>query len=211
VTANIALEVSLAANQTGMTASAWNTVKYDTKTTDVQNAYSTSTGLFTPTQAGLYAVSATVAVAGIAGSNEGVAIVKNGSIANAESQSSRWAGVASNNPTSMTALIFCNGTTDTVSVQVFLPATTTQALSSTNAGVAVNMVATLLQTGPVGPTGPAAGATATTFAGLPGSPSVGNRGFVTDATVSTFGSTVSAGGGTNKIPVFYNGTNWIVG
>lgn len=38
----------------------------------------------------------------------------------------------------------------------------------------------------------------------------GMRWYVTDATVTTFASTV-AGGGANIVPVFYNGTNWIIG
>jgi len=52
---------------------------------------------------------------------------------------------------------------------------------------------------------------ATTYAALPTTPLMGQRSFVTDATVSTFGSTASAGGGTNKVPVFWNGANWLVG
>jgi hypothetical protein len=39
---------------------------------------------------------------------------------------------------------------------------------------------------------------------------VGSRGFVTDSSVSTFGSTV-AGGGSTKVPVYSDGTNWKVG
>ena len=39
---------------------------------------------------------------------------------------------------------------------------------------------------------------------------VGARGFVTDSSVSTFGSTV-AGGGSTKVPVYSDGTNWKVG
>lgn len=38
----------------------------------------------------------------------------------------------------------------------------------------------------------------------------GSRAFVTDATVTTFASTV-VGGGTNKVPVTSDGTNWIIG
>ncbi|GGF73689.1 hypothetical protein SAMN05216376_111117 [Mameliella alba] len=49
------------------------------------------------------------------------------------------------------------------------------------------------------------------YAGLPGTPAVGDRSFVTDATVSAFGATVSAGGGGNAVPVFWNGSNWLVG
>lgn len=65
--------------------------------------------------------------------------------------------------------------------------------------------------GQTGPTGPVAGAVATTFSGLPISPAMGQRGFVTDAPGSTFGATVSVGGSTNKVPVFFDGTNWIIG
>lgn len=39
---------------------------------------------------------------------------------------------------------------------------------------------------------------------------VGSRAFVTDSSVSTFGTTVTAGGST-KVPVYSDGTNWKVG
>ena len=39
---------------------------------------------------------------------------------------------------------------------------------------------------------------------------VGARAYVTDALAPTFGATVVTGGAIT-IPVFYNGTNWIVG
>lgn len=48
-----------------------------------------------------------------------------------------------------------------------------------------------------------------TVATLPGTPSQGDRTFVTDATATTFYSIV-AGGGANVVPVFYNGTNWVI-
>lgn len=38
----------------------------------------------------------------------------------------------------------------------------------------------------------------------------GYRAFVTDATVTTFASTV-AGGGANRVPVYSDGTNWRIG
>lgn len=38
----------------------------------------------------------------------------------------------------------------------------------------------------------------------------GARAFVTDATATTFLSIV-AGGGSNKVPVVSNGTNWLIG
>lgn len=39
---------------------------------------------------------------------------------------------------------------------------------------------------------------------------LGTRAFVTDSTVNTFGATV-AGGGAYMVPVYSNGTNWLVG
>lgn len=39
---------------------------------------------------------------------------------------------------------------------------------------------------------------------------VGARSFVSDATATTFASTV-AGGGANKVPVYSDGTNWKIG
>ena len=50
------------------------------------------------------------------------------------------------------------------------------------------------------------------FADLPtaASAGVGARAFVTDSSVSTFGTAV-AGGGTSKVPVYSDGTSWMVG
>ena len=47
---------------------------------------------------------------------------------------------------------------------------------------------------------------------LPGAASLGAgaRAFVIDSSVSTFGTTV-AGGGSTKVPVYSDGTNWKVG
>lgn len=51
-----------------------------------------------------------------------------------------------------------------------------------------------------------------TVAHLPTSPAVtgGERAVVSDATATTFASIV-AGGGSNMVPVLFNGTNWIIG
>jgi hypothetical protein len=51
-----------------------------------------------------------------------------------------------------------------------------------------------------------------TVANLPSASVVGagTRAFVTDATATTYGSTV-AGSGSNPVPVFSNGTNWLIG
>jgi hypothetical protein len=51
-----------------------------------------------------------------------------------------------------------------------------------------------------------------TVANLPSAATAGagSRAFVTDSSVSTFGTTVAAGGST-KVPVYSDGTNWKVG
>lgn len=58
----------------------------------------------------------------------------------------------------------------------------------------------------------AIGTTPVTVANLPaaGTAGSGARAFVTDATATTFASTVS-GGGSNKVPVYSDGTNWLIG
>jgi hypothetical protein len=48
------------------------------------------------------------------------------------------------------------------------------------------------------------------FNDLPASPYAGMEANITDATVNTFGATVSAGGGSNRVKIRYNGTNWTV-
>lgn len=48
------------------------------------------------------------------------------------------------------------------------------------------------------------------FADLPASPTLGQRSFITDATASTFYS-VAVGGGALPVPVFYDGSDWLVG
>ena len=51
-----------------------------------------------------------------------------------------------------------------------------------------------------------------TVAELPGAAAVGagSRGFVTDANATTFASIV-AGGGSNGVPVYCDGTDWRIG
>lgn len=51
-----------------------------------------------------------------------------------------------------------------------------------------------------------------TFAQLPNptSAGAGTRAFVTDSNTATFGATV-AGGGANAVPVYSDGTDWLVG
>ena len=49
-----------------------------------------------------------------------------------------------------------------------------------------------------------------TYATLPASPTAGQRAFIPDANTTTFGATVSSGGGSSKISVLYNGSNWVV-
>ena len=64
-------------------------------------------------------------------------------------------------------------------------------------------------TGTFSSTAPAKLSSGYTVASLPAG-TVGQRAYVTDALAPTFGATV-VGGGAVVIPVFYNGTNWIVG
>ena len=49
-----------------------------------------------------------------------------------------------------------------------------------------------------------------TVAQLGSASAVGSRSFVTDATATTFASIV-VGGGSNKVPVYADGTNWRIG
>jgi hypothetical protein len=54
--------------------------------------------------------------------------------------------------------------------------------------------------------------TPTTFVQLPTATQAGagTRAFITDGSTATFGATVT-GGGSNKVPVYSDGTNWKVG
>jgi Putative phage tail protein len=54
---------------------------------------------------------------------------------------------------------------------------------------------------------------ATTVAGLPGSPTIGARGFVTDSTQTLSAGLGSAvvGSGSHKTPVYYDGSTWLIG
>lgn len=157
--ANITLEVALNNNQT-VAQGAWTAVKYDTKITDVQNAYSTGTGLFTPNVAGVYAVSASVCLTEAAGGGTAIAICKNGVRTNAESQTLSFVNGATgiNGMLTASALIYCNGTTDTISCMAFPQSTLFYSTANSGSGFnggAVNMIAVLQQTGPPGPQGPA--------------------------------------------------------
>jgi hypothetical protein len=51
---------------------------------------------------------------------------------------------------------------------------------------------------------------ALTYSTLPSSPTAGQRAFITDANTTTYYATVSSGGGSSKISVLYNGSNWVV-
>jgi len=51
--------------------------------------------------------------------------------------------------------------------------------------------------------------TGVAFASLPASPVAGELAYVTDSNTAVWGATV-AGGGANKVLVWYNGTNWTV-
>jgi hypothetical protein len=84
---------------------------------------------------------------------------------------------------------------------------------STGPGAATGPTGFTGPPGTPGVTGPTGAGTVpvTTFAGLPASPVLGQLGFITDAVVSNFGNIVSGGGGGFRVPVFYNGGQWIVG
>jgi hypothetical protein len=119
----------------------------------------------TPTVAGVYQVSASVGVTAVDTSKCGIAIVKNGSVTNNESQISfTIAGGSASETLQASALIYCNGTTDTISVQGWTQGSTF--LSAATAGTAINFIATLLQSGPAG----AAGSTGATGPAGPGVP-----------------------------------------
>jgi hypothetical protein len=49
-----------------------------------------------------------------------------------------------------------------------------------------------------------------TFATLPASPFVGETAVVTDATVNTWGTAVTAGAGSDVVLTWWNGSNWVV-
>jgi hypothetical protein len=51
--------------------------------------------------------------------------------------------------------------------------------------------------------------TGVVFASLPGTPVAGEVAYVTDSDTVVWGATI-AGGSTNKVLAFYNGTNWTV-
>ena len=51
---------------------------------------------------------------------------------------------------------------------------------------------------------------ATNVAGLPANPTPGDRGFVIDATSTTF-LAAAVGGGTHQVPVVYTAAGWVVG
>lgn len=49
---------------------------------------------------------------------------------------------------------------------------------------------------------------ASTYSGLPASPTEGDIAALTDATTNTWGASVTVGGGSHKVLIWYNGTNW---
>jgi hypothetical protein len=152
---SIALEVSMTTSQS-VTASTFTTAIYNNVVTDTQGGYNASTGIYTPKVAGLYLVRANLACGGV--SEGGLSICKNGSITGTQG-SSEFSGSVSDSSTS--ALIQCNGSTDTISVKGFTSGTVFNGTSTATFGV--NFTATLLGSGPVGATGPTgAGATGPT-------------------------------------------------
>jgi len=77
------------------------------------------------------------------------------------------------------------------------------------AGTNIIEVATQGPQGIQGPAGDGSYTTPLTVGQLPTSPQ-GTRAMVTDATTTTFAAVV-AGGGTNVVPVYFDGLNWRIG
>jgi len=79
-----------------------------------------------------------------------------------------------------------------------ISATTISGSAFKSPGFSVNGAGTILSLTPV------------TVASLPSAGTAGRRAFVSDASATTFASIV-AGSGTNKVPVYDDGTNWRIG
>lgn len=81
-------------------------------------------------------------------------------------------------------------------------------IGTTSPSTTLDVAGNALVTGDVDVTG-TIGQTTTTVASLP-TGAAGDRSFVTDANSTTFASVV-AGGGSNGVPVYHDGTNWRIG
>jgi hypothetical protein len=68
--------------------------------------------------------------------------------------------------------------------------------------------ATVLSDGPLTVAGVTVRLTGVAFAGLPAA-ALGMMAVITDSSTATWGATI-AGGGTNRVLAFHNGTNWTV-
>ena len=91
--------------------------------------------------------------------------------------------------------------------QVFLGSTLTNVVTVVSPGPQ-GPTGPIGTTGPTGPTGPTTiGATTVS---LLGTPILGTRSMVKDATATTFASII-VGGGTNTVPCYADGTNWRIG
>lgn len=158
---SIQLEVGLTGS-ISLTANTMTTLKWPNTVTDVQSGYSVSTGVYTPNVPGLYAVMATVGLTIGASGSAVLAILKNGTVPHQQGAlSNLLSPIATNTQANASALIQCNGTTDTISVQVLASGATpvAQALAvgipSTNAELVCVLLSSGTQgaTGPTGPTG----------------------------------------------------------
>lgn len=128
--------------------------------TDNQGAYSTSTGKYTPTKAGLYLVIVAVFVGGTPGTTLAAVadIFFNGSVL-MQSGGSAFAGTsqASGGLTSVVGVVNCNGTTDFIqggAATGLSGASTSGSSPSTNFMQIIFLGATQGPTGPAGLTGP---------------------------------------------------------
>jgi hypothetical protein len=139
--ASIVVEAQITNTQT-VTAGTWTTAVYNNIITNTQGAYNATTGVFTPNVAGLYLATAGLIFGASAadGSSMGVAIVKNSNFAAAESQLTASMIGAGGSPVyqSISALIYCNGSTDTISCKGLTGSTSF--LNAATASVMPNIV-----------------------------------------------------------------------
>lgn len=91
-------------------ANAWTKVIFDTKDWDVGGVYAPATGRFTPTRAGVYMITASVAFSLTKAGNATLSIYKNG--AERRRDAAYGSGSALYGALAMTALFQANGTTD---------------------------------------------------------------------------------------------------
>lgn len=133
------LHVTLSANQ-NLTSGTLTLIAYDTKIADTGNYFNTTTHLYTPLIAGRYLVIASILgnyTVSSTGSIESVILKNGGNVA--VSRGGLPVGGPTNAARSTTAVVSMNGTTDTLSAQVTITATT-PVLSNTAAGTYLQII-----------------------------------------------------------------------